>query len=203
MWVAQAGTIDPYHSTSLLPAGKAAELARIPGVVAALPVYARHLAISSQGGAELDAYAIAIDVAAGASVPPGAPVPARAAGTSWSTACSRARPGCGRAGGSTCSGAGSLSTAARRREQDRAVRVHESRRRAALLGEPGRVSYYLLTSSPAAHAAAVDRRIAATLAGSETHTSGDFAGAFSRLVNSGFLSVVGVLVGIGASSAVR
>ena len=34
VWIAQAGTSDPFHSTSLLPAGRAAELRRVPGVVA-------------------------------------------------------------------------------------------------------------------------------------------------------------------------
>lgn len=38
VWIAQTGTSDPYHSTSLLPAGKARQLARVSGVAAVLPV---------------------------------------------------------------------------------------------------------------------------------------------------------------------
>jgi putative ABC transport system permease protein len=67
----------------------------------------------------------------------------------------------------------------------------------ALLGEQGRVSYYLLATSRTADLGAVERAAVAAVPGSEVHTSSDFAGAFGRLVSSGFLSVVGVLVGIG------
>ena len=66
-----------------------------------------------------------------------------------------------------------------------------------LLGEPGRVSYYLLATRAGADVAAVERAAVAAVPGSEAHTSAEFAGAFSRLVSTGFLSVVGVLVGIG------
>ena len=60
VWVAQTGTIDPFHSTSLLPAGRESALRRVPGVVSALPVYARHLAFPIGGGNRVDAYAMAI-----------------------------------------------------------------------------------------------------------------------------------------------
>lgn len=59
------------------------------------------------------------------------------------------------------------------------------------------MSYHLLATAPGADLTVVGRAPVAVVPGSEAHTKAKFADAFSRLVNSGFLSVVGVLVGIG------
>lgn len=197
LWVAQAGTSDPFHSTSLLPAGQESRLARIPGVVAAIPVYARHLAFPVRHGT-LDAYAMAFAIPSGLPLPPGTesyePPPgqivvdrvlAGAAGVS--------------AGGwldvlghrllvrRVLSGGNAIVNFAYLNPADGA----------GLLGYPGHVSYYLLVTTRGADTALIGRAAAAALPGSEVHTSTEFADAFNRLVNSGFLDVVGVLVAIG------
>lgn len=51
LWIAQAGTIDPFHSTSLLSAGRSVALRHVPGVVGAFPIYSRHVAFTAKSGA--------------------------------------------------------------------------------------------------------------------------------------------------------
>lgn len=198
VWIAQRGTVDPFHSTSLLPAGRAAALARAPGVAAALPVYARHLAFPLPGGGRADAYALAIDVPRGFRLPaaarPYVPAPGHVVIDRVLASEAGVRQG------------SSLDVLGRRLVVERLLSggntvvqfaFFNAADGRALLGEPGRVSYYLLATRAGADLAAVERQSLALVPGSEAHTSGDFAGAFSRLVSSGFLSVVGVLVGIG------
>ena len=198
LWVAQAGTIDPFHSTSMLPAGKASQLHGIPGVVAAFPVYARHIAFPTRGGGRIDAYAMAIQVPAGAPVPPLArrflPAPghvavdevfAGQAGVAVRRPARRAR---------TRAAVDPLLPGGNKIVEFAFLNPADTR---VLLGAPGYVSYYLLTTAPGAGLGAVARRIDALIPGAETHTSADFAGAFNRMVSSGFLSVVEALVGIG------
>jgi putative ABC transport system permease protein len=68
---------------------------------------------------------------------------------------------------------------------------------AALLGLPDAVSFYLLSLAPGADVAAVMRAAAGAVPGSEPATSAAFADATARLVDEGFLPVVGTLVAIG------
>jgi putative ABC transport system permease protein len=198
VWIAQTGTSDPYHSTSLLASGKTAQLARVPGVVAVLPVYARHLAFPSRSGHALDAYMLAIQVPRDLRV---------------SSESRRYLPRPGHividrvlADDAGVTQGGRLTVLGRTFTVDRLmhggnklvqyafVNAGDGR---SLLGEPGHVSYYLLGTRPGTSPAAVGRAAAAVVPGSEAHTATDFARSFSRLVSSGFLSVVGVLVGIG------
>lgn len=198
VWVAQTGTSDPFHSTSLLPAGYTDELKQLPGVATALPVYARHLAFPTAGGGRADAYAMAVTVPAGVSLTKEAkrffPAPGHVVID---------RVLAGEAG---VKEGERLVVLGRSLLVDRLTMGGNKIVQFAfmnpsdgqpLLGEPGRVSYYLLSTVPGADVAAVGRGAAAVVPGSEFHTRTDFAGAFSRLVSSGFLSVVGVLVGIG------
>jgi len=198
VWISQSGTIDPYHSTSLLPASGAGRLRAVPGVAAVLPVYARHLAFPARGGGRLDTYGMAIT----------APAAVVARGRAWPYF---PRPGhvvidrvlAGEAGvrpGDTLNVLGRrlvvdrLTSGGNKIVQFAFLNPVDAR---ALLGEPGRVSYFLLVTRPGADVAAVGRAAAAAVPGSEAHSSADFAHAFSRLVSSGFLSVVAALVGIG------
>jgi putative ABC transport system permease protein len=198
VWIAQAGTADPFHSTSLLPAGRTSELARVPGVAAVMPVYARHLAFPTGGGSRVDAYAMAI----------AAPRGMQLSADAW-----RYFPGPGHividrvlAGEARVKQGGrlyvlghafvvdKLTSGGNKIVQFAFLNPAEGK---ALLGESGRVSYYLLATSPSANLAALGRTAVEAVPGSEAHTKVEFANAFSRLVNSGFLSVVGVLVAIG------
>ena len=96
VWISQTGTSDPFHSTSFLPAGDAAEVARIPGVAAVIPVYARHIAFR-HGTGELDVFAMALDAPRRLPAARGhaAPLPSRRPATSTSTGCSPAQAGVG------------------------------------------------------------------------------------------------------------
>lgn len=198
VWIAQAGTADPFHSTSLLPAGRGAGLARVPGVATVLPVFARHLAFPVAGGGRADAYALAIAAPRGLRLPTEAsryfPAPGHVVIDRVLASEAGLRPG------------GRLDVLGRRLVVDRLLTGGNAIVQfaffnpvdgEALLGEPGRVSYYLLATTAGADLAAVGRAAAAVVPGSEAHTSAEFAKAFSKLVSSGFLSVVGVLVGIG------
>lgn len=198
VWLAQAGTVDPFHSTSLLPGGYAARLARVRGAASAMPVYARHLAFALPGGGRADAYAMALGAARGRALPaaarafippPGHVVVDRVLASEAGT----------HAGGRLRILGRSLvvdrvTTGGNKIVQFAFLNAADGR---VLLGEPGQVSYYLLASRPGADPGMVARRAAGVVPGAEPHTAADFAGAFGRLVNSGFLSVVAVLVGIG------
>lgn len=197
LWVAQAGTSDPFHSTSLLPAGRQGALRHIPGVVAVLPVYARHLAFPVRGGT-LDAYAMAFGAPRGLRLPPVVeryfPAPGHVVVDRVLANAAGVKPGrkldvLGHEliVGPLLSGGNKIVQFAFLNPVDAAP----------LLGYPGHVSYYLLATSPSADLARVARAAAAAVPGSEIHSSADFEAAFSRLVTSGFLSVVGALVGIG------
>jgi putative ABC transport system permease protein len=196
VWIAQQGTSDPFHSTSLLPADAAVVLRALPQVRAVLPVYARHLAVPAQHGARPDVYAMAIT---------------RPPHLTARESVFFPRPGhmiidrilAGEVGVHV---GGRLDLFGHRLVVDRLLAggnklVQFAFLNAAdgktLLGEPGRASYFVLVTTPSANLATIARDTARAVPGSEAHTSGDFAASFSRLVSSGFLAVVEVLVGIG------
>jgi putative ABC transport system permease protein len=199
VWVSQAGTSDPYHSTSLLPEGRAALLARVPGVAAVVPVYSRHLAFpTGRGNTTVDAYVMAFAIPAGAKVP--------AALRPYLPAPGHAVIGRGLARDAGVAAGGTLLVLGRRLVVDRLLDEGNKIVQFAflnpsdgkpLLGEPGRVSYFALETKPRTDVSAVARGAVAVVPGAEAHTREEFARAFSRLVTSGFLSVVGVLVAIG------
>jgi putative ABC transport system permease protein len=198
VWLAQAGTIDPFHSTSLLQAGLESRLRQVRGVAAVLPVYSRHLAIPSHEGSPADAYVMAIAAPPGMKIPADArayfPSPGHVVIDRVLASSLGVKPG------------ETLRLLGRRLVVDALVgdgnklvefAFINAADGKAVLAEPGRVTYYLLATRPGADAVAVGRRAALAVPGSEAHTSADFAAAFSRLVSAGFLSVVGALVAIG------
>jgi putative ABC transport system permease protein len=197
IWIAQAGTSDPFHSTSLLPGDRASALGRVPGVVSVLPVYARHIAFPGKGGMRPDAYAMAI-TAPRAEIPAAAKAFFPSRGHVVIDRVLAGELGVKQGGTLDLLGrrlvVGDLTSGGNKIVQFAFLNPFDGK---ALLGQPGRVSYYLLATAPAASLDAVGRRAAAVVPGSEFHTSADFAAAFSRLVSSGFLTVVEVLVGIG------
>jgi putative ABC transport system permease protein len=170
----------------------------VPGVVAVLPVYARHLAFPAGGGSRVDAYAMAIAAPRGMQLPadawryfpaPGHVVIDRVLAAEAGVKQGRRLHVLGHA-----LLVDKLTTGGNKIVQFAFLNPVDGK---ALLGEPGRVSYYLLATAPGADINAVGRRAVAVVPRSESHTKAEFADAFSQLVNSGFLSVVGVLVGIG------
>jgi putative ABC transport system permease protein len=198
LWVGQAGTRDPFRSSSSLPAGRAGALAGLPGVAAVLPVGARRVAFT-RGGRDLDAFFFAFGAPAGtAAATEGArelvPAPGSvvvdastardaevAAGDTLTILGRRLRVAAVRPGGNPLFGVGFM----------------HPRDAAGLLSPPGRVAFYLLTLRPGADAAAAAAAAERAVPGARVVTGEAFAEATSQLVRKGFLPVVGVLVALG------
>ncbi|MGZ8794900.1 MAG: ABC transporter permease [Gaiellaceae bacterium] len=195
VWVSQRGTSDPFHSTSFLPAGDSAGLSRIHGMRAVIPVYARHIAFSNRGR-ELDVFAMALAAPAAVARRSNVYLPA-AGGINIDRVLARqadVRVGdpivvLGRrlivkrihSGGNSIFQTAFLNAADAR----------------ALFGIDALVNFFLLDLREGASPAAASTAVARLFPGAETHTSEQFAASFAGRVNSGFLAVVGVLVGIG------
>ena len=198
VWVAQAGTRDPFRSASLLPSGAAVRLERISGVRLAIPVYARRMAFT-QHGRDLDVYFMALGV------PAGVPWPAEVRS-------SFLPPRGGVVVDRVLAGNAGLRVGDELDVLGRKLRVTGIRSGGNPLFQLAFVngadapevlrlgdvtSFYLLSVSERADIAAVSRAAEQALPGSEASTSAAFADATARLVNEGFLPVVGALVAIG------
>lgn len=198
VWVAQQGTRDPFRSSSSLPSGREAELTALPGVRSAVPVYARRLGFEHEG-ASLDVFFMALDAAAPEAWPtavrtrflpePGTVVIDR----------SLARDA-GLDEGDTLSVEGAPLTVTSVRPGGNPLfelAFLNAADAPSLLGLEGTVSYYLLVLEPGADVDEVMAEATAVVPGSEASTSAEFAEATARLVDEGFLPVVGALVAIG------
>jgi putative ABC transport system permease protein len=189
IWLSQPATSDPFHSTSFLPLSERALAARVPGVRAVVPVYVRHISFD-HGGKSLDVFAMALGVSHGAY--------ALKPGTIDIDRVLAVQAGVGKGDHLEILG-----------RSLRIVRVHsggnsifqtaflnasDSR---GLFGVKGLVSFLLVDVRPGVDPAAVAERLDVAMPGVEVHTSEQFARSFANRVNSGFLAVVGVLVGIG------
>lgn len=189
LWLSQPATSDPYHSSSFLPVADGKRAAGVAGVGAVIPVYARHIAFD-HGGTTLDVFTLALDARRG-------PYALQVGQIDIDRVLARdAGVGVG----------DRLDMVGR---TFRVVRVHSGGNSIfqtaflsaadarEILGLSGRVSFFLVGLRPGADPAAVSQRLRDALPGIEVHTSRDFADSFAGRVNSGFLAVVGVLVGIG------
>jgi putative ABC transport system permease protein len=198
LWISQTGTSDPYHSTSFLPAARATALARITGVEAVLPVYARHIAFR-RGGSELDVFAMAIDAGS---------APTLDARTRENYFPPRGRIDVDR----VLADQAGVGVGDRLRVLGRTLvvwHVHSGGNRIfqtaylnaadarSLYGIDDLVSFFLLQLRPGADPSGVERAAVAAVPRSEGHTSEQFATSFGNRINQGFLAAVGVLVGIG------
>ena len=195
VWVSQRGTSDPFHSTSFLPVRDAAALSRIDGMRAVIPVYARHIAFTHRGR-ELDVFAMALDAPAVVAMRSSIYLP-----TPGGINIDRvlARQADVRLGDPIVvlgrrlivrrihSGGNSIF-------QTAFLNAADAR---ALFGIDKLVNFFLLDLRTGARVSAVSTAARRLLPGTETHTSNQFAASFAGRVNSGFLAVVGVLVGIG------
>jgi putative ABC transport system permease protein len=189
VWLSQPATSDPFHSTSFLPLSDRARASRVPGVRAVIPVYARHIAFEYRGKT-LDVFAMALDFRTGKYAP------ARGRIDIDRVLASQAGVGVGdrldilgrrflvvhiHAGGNSIF-------------QTAFLNASDAR---ALFGIDDLVNFFLIDLRPGAAAAMVVERLHQAVPGAETHTSEQFATSFASRVTSGFLAVVGVLVGIG------
>jgi putative ABC transport system permease protein len=195
VWISQIGTSDPFHSTSFLPARDAARLAQVKGVRAITPVYARHIAFGKTGH-ELDVFAMAlapssnVRARARAFVPPSGSIDIdRMLATHSHVHVGDSLVVLGRPllVASIHGGGNSIFQTAFLNATDAK----------ALFGIDDYVNFLLVDLAPGARASSVAGAMQRALPGTETHTSAQFATSFADRVNSGFLAVVGVLVGIG------
>lgn len=198
LWVAQAGTADPFRSASLLPASVGADLQAIPGVAAAIPVYARRVAFEHDGRSS-DGFFLALASPGGALVgddlrkrffpEPGGLAIDRAVATEV-----------GLSEGDSLVVLGREFTIAHVEPGGNPLYANifmsgdDGR---ALLGTGESVNFFLIALAPGADGEAVAARVETIVPGAETHTSEEFADTTAELVDQGFLPVVGVLVTIG------
>jgi putative ABC transport system permease protein len=198
VWVAQAGTSDPLRTTSFLPDDRAPELARVPGVAAVIPVYARRIAVPARDR-ELNVYFMSL------AVPEQTPLPADVR--------ERFVPPPGGlivdsvfAGDAGVERGDTIDVLGRELKIERVqpggrpifeIAFVNGDDAPALLGLDGLVSFYLLATRPGADLDEVSRAAEAVVPGAETRTSAEFADAMGEVVNQGFLPVVGALVAIG------
>lgn len=192
LWVSQPGTTDPYHSTSFLPLADGRTLRRLPGVRAVVPVYTRHVAFGTPGH-ELDVFAMAL----------GAP---RRLGRGYVPAPGHVDIDRVLAGQAGVEVGGTLAVLGRPLVVERIHSGGNSVFQTAFLnpddarslfGIDHLVNFFLLSLRPGASTDSVAAAVATALPATETHTAHEFATSFAGRINSGFLAVVGVLVGIG------
>jgi putative ABC transport system permease protein len=197
LWLAQAGTTDPFRAASLLPADGLDELEAIPGVAAVIPVYARRIGFE-QGGKKLDVFFLSLDAGAGVPIPAsernrffpptGSVIVDRVLASDADVEVGDTLTVLGQplAVESIQPGGNPLFTVA-------FVSGEDGR---SLLGHEGFVNFFLLATAPGADPDEV-AAAAAAVPGSEARSSAEFAEAMGDLVNRGFLPAVGVLVAIG------
>jgi putative ABC transport system permease protein len=198
LWISQTGTSDPYHSTSFLPAGRGAALARIDGVEAVLPVYARHIAFRRHNQ-ELDVFAMALEASLAAPLsaeareryfpPPGRIAIDRVLADQAGVGVGDRLPVLGRT-----LVVWRIHTGGNRIFQTAYLNAADAR---ALFGLDRLANFFLLGLGPGADLASVEREAVEAVPRSEAHTSEEFANSFGNRINQGFLAAVGVLVGIG------
>jgi putative ABC transport system permease protein len=198
VWVAQAGTRDPLRSASLLPSGAASRLERIPGVRLAVPVRARRVGFD-HGDADLDVLFLSLDAPADAALPLDvrrAFLPARGEVTVDAVTASEA----GLDAGDTLDVLGvPLVVSAVRPGGNPLFQLAflDPADAAEILQLRGTTSFYLLSLQPGADPQTVAAAAETVLPGSEASSSEEFAATSARLVDEGFLPVVGALVAIG------
>jgi putative ABC transport system permease protein len=195
IWVAQVGTSDPFHSTSFIALEDARRAAAIVNVRAVTPVYARHIAFH-RGGKELDVFAMALAVSSKPSVHASSFVPV--AGTIDVDRVLAAQAGVGIGDALQVLGhrlvVSAIHSGGNSIFQTAFLNAADAR---ALFGIDDYTNFLLLDLAPGANVSAVAAAVQRALPGIETHTSDQFATSFANRVNAGFLSVVGVLVGLG------
>ncbi len=198
LWVAQAGTTDPFRAASSLPADRLGELERIEGVQAVIPVYARRIGFENSGE-DLDVFFMSLAAPAGLPLAGDVrerffPAPghvivdsvlAQEAGLETGDTLAvlgrplvieRVSPG-----GNPIFELGFLNGA----DAEELLRLDDY------------VNFFLLSAAPGADLDRVAAAATAAVPGSQTSTSDEFAQAMSELVNQGFLPVVSVLVALG------
>jgi putative ABC transport system permease protein len=199
VWVTQAGTSDPFHSTSILSSDSRSRLESIPGVAAVMPAYARQMSFV-HGGTRLNVFYMALD--APDALPLAADVrdryfPPQGHVNIDSTFSQKTGIGVGdtfevlghslvvdhvNPGGDAVISQFAFLSASDAR---------------TIFGIEGTVNFFLLATAPGADLATVTAAAGAAIPGAEAHTSTEFGSRIGQEVDDAFLPVVGVLVGLG------
>jgi putative ABC transport system permease protein len=198
LWVTQEGASDPFRSSSFVSADGASALVQIPGVQAVVPVYGRRIAFQKDAY-DLDVFFMSL------AVPDGLPVSDETR--------ERFLPAPGGvvidevlAGEADLEAGDPIDLLGKTLVVERIEPGGNPLFELAwlngddapeLLSLPGYVTYFLLVTAPDADLAQVEDAASAAVPGSSVSTSAEFAESMSKLVDQGFLPVVGVLVAIG------
>jgi putative ABC transport system permease protein len=197
IWLAQAGTTDPFRASSLLAAGQEGELAQLDGVEAVLPTYARRIGFE-EDGEQLDVFFLSLDAE-------GLPLSEETQERFFpdeghvildGTLAKRADL----AVGDTIEVLGHMLVVERITPGGNPIfelGLLNAADAEQILAQPGFVNFYVLAAAAEADLAAVAADAQEAMAGSEASTSEEFADSMGRLVDQGFLPVVGVLVALG------
>jgi putative ABC transport system permease protein len=197
LWVTQPGTSGLYNSSSVLPETTVAATSDLPDVQLVLPVYAREMALDEEN---VDVFFMALDAPAGVTLPADAreryfPEP----GHTYIDNVFAQKAGLGE--GDTIQvldrelvidKVANLGNAAI--TQFAFLSAEDAR---SIFGLPGYVNFLLVSVREGRDPGVTAAEIEAAVPGVEARTSEDFAGHVGKVVNQGFLPVVGVLVGIG------
>ena len=198
MWVAQAGTSDPLRSSSFVPADSREVLESVTGVVAAIPVYTRRVAIAADGR-ELSAQFMSFAVPAGLPVDAGDReryLPARGAVVVDRVLADDA--GLVEGGGFEVLGRRLVVERIQPGGNPLFTLVFLNGDDAGdLIGLAGYVSFFAVVLEPSASSDTVAADVVAALPGVEAETSAHYADTMSATVDEGFLPVVGALVALG------
>ncbi len=197
-WVVQAGTSDPFHSTSILPSSDGTAIAAVPGVAGVTELYSR-LMTFEHNGSEQRLYVMALGPQAGAPrdgsdwrfYPPEGEIYLDQAlarrvgarvGDELRLGEASLRVGRTFSGGNVIIGQFAFISAA------------DARRAFAVEGV---VNYFLVTLEDGVTADAARGRITAAAPGSAVLTGEEFAGTLRSEINDTILPIVGVIAVIG------
>jgi putative ABC transport system permease protein len=198
VWVAQQGTRDPFRSASTLPDGFEDELLAIPGVRAAVPVLARRIGFDHEGRS-LDVFFMALDARLREAWPASIrerflPGPGEVVIDSVLEREARLSVGDALGVDGTALEVVGVRPGGNPLFQLAFVSAADA---PTLIGVEDAVGFYLLALDGEADVELVMQRASDAVPGSEASTSRQFADATARLVDEGFLPVVGTLVAIG------
>lgn len=198
VWLAQSGTSDPLRTPSFLPADRLDELARVPGVRAVIPVYARRVALR-QNGHELNVLFMSLEAPSAEAWPADVRdrfLPEQGRVTIDGVFAREAGVGVG----------DEISVLGHSLVVQHVYRggnplfetaFLNSADAAELLRVDRFVNFFALVADPGVDGAELSSRAVAAVPGSEARTAAQFAAATREMVHQGFLPVVGVLVAIG------
>lgn len=198
VWVVQQGTVDPFHSVSVIQAERLREIEKLPGVLGVTPVLARRMSFEAPNGEE-SVYLIALDVPETAALDPSVraryfPPPGQ---LNIDDILSR-KTGLARGDtiqiGSAVLRVGEIRPGGEAFVQFAFLNAADAR---TAFGVPGLVTYAVLTLDPGARPEEVAAGIAPAFAGLAGLTTKQFAEGVRKEIDNTFLPIIAILTVIG------